>query len=62
MSKVSCSQELKSQKIRHAGLIAGLRGRSSDKCPWQNESKRAAWIEGWRDGREGFLEGTFWLH
>ena len=62
MKKLVRTPEMKVEKIRNSGLLAGLAGRSSEQCPWEQMSKKAAWMEGWREGREGYQNGTCWLH
>ena len=62
MAKLICTETLRLKKIRHSGIVAGLKGRSSDQCPWQDHSKRCAWIEGWREGHENYQSGSFWIH
>ena len=62
MARLIRTNELKLDKVRHAGVIAGLKGRSTDQCPWDVKSKKAAWLEGWREGHESFKNGSFWLH
>ena len=62
MGRLIRGSELRLEKVKHAGIIAGLRGKSTGQCPWEDKSKRAAWIEGWREGNENFKDGSFWIH
>lgn len=62
MARLIRGHGLKLQKVKHAGVIAGLKGRDSDNCPWDDRSKKAAWMEGWREGYENYKDGSFWIH
>lgn len=34
------------------GYQAGLQGRSRDTCPYDEETMRLTWLNGWREGRD----------
>lgn len=62
MARLICTKSLKLNKIRHAGVVAGLRGRSREQCPWLSQDKKTAWLQGWREGYDNYTSGSFWIH
>ena len=55
------AKEHKRNKVKRAfnqGYKAGMRGRSTDGCPYTTvANERGSWMAGWRDGRGNFLSG-----
>ena len=41
------------------GLIQGARGRSQDTCPYSQDNYKAAWLAGWREGWDAYMNGAF---
>lgn len=39
------------------GFRAGIKGHSSDDCPYTNTNKRGQWLGGWRDGHSDYVIG-----
>jgi ribosome modulation factor len=39
------------------GYLAGLSGRSLEKCPFEARPVRMRWVEGWRAGRADLNDG-----
>ena len=40
------------ERAQAKGYQAGINGRSSETCPYQEIETRGQWFGGWRDGRE----------
>ncbi|HLR18032.1 MAG TPA: ribosome modulation factor [Alcanivoracaceae bacterium] len=45
------------ERAFNRGYQAGLTGRSSDTCPFDEITVRASWINGWREGRVHNIHG-----
>lgn len=43
----------RAERAFNTGFRAGSRGKSAENCPYISViDKRAAWMQGWREGRE----------
>ena len=40
------------ERAQAKGYQAGVNGRSSETCPYQDLDAKSYWLGGWRDGRE----------
>ena len=40
------------ERAQAKGYQAGINGRSSETCPYQDVDSKSHWLSGWRDGRE----------
>lgn len=47
------------ERAQSQGYRAGLNGRSTDSCPYQQMDARSHWLGGWRDAREDRHSGLY---
>ncbi|MGX9416102.1 ribosome modulation factor [Vibrio sp. RC27] len=47
------------ERAQSQGYKAGLNGRSSDDCPYQQMEPRSYWMGGWREAREDRTSGVY---
>jgi ribosome modulation factor len=47
------------ERAQSQGYKAGLNGRSSDDCPYQQMEPRSYWMGGWREAREDKTSGLY---
>lgn len=47
----------KVERAFHLGYKAGIRGKSSNLCPYTVPETRGSWMGGWREGRENLKGG-----
>lgn len=45
------------ERAHSRGYHAGLSGKPSDSCPFDENNIRSSWISGWREGREHNMDG-----
>jgi ribosome modulation factor len=47
------------ERAQSHGYKAGVSGRSSDACPYQQMDARSYWMGGWREAREDKNSGLY---
>ncbi len=47
------------ERAQSQGYKAGLNGRSSEECPYQQMDARSYWMGGWREAREDKFSGLY---
>ncbi|CAH0539784.1 ribosome modulation factor [Vibrio marisflavi] len=47
------------ERAQSKGYKAGLNGRSSEACPYQQMEARSCWLGGWRDARVDLQAGLY---
>ncbi len=50
----------KIDRAYHLGYRAGVRGKSTDLCPYSVAETRGSWMGGWRDAK-GALDPGIWI-
>jgi len=57
--KMNTHKRDRSERAFVHGHRAGLKGRSTEQCPYISLIElRAAWLRGWRTGRDEMVSGT----
>jgi ribosome modulation factor len=46
-------------RARSKGFTAGIKGKSSDACPFNSCDIKEYWLNGWRDARKALNSGYF---
>jgi ribosome modulation factor len=47
------------ERAQSQGYKAGLNGRSSETCPYQQTDAKSYWLGGWRDAKGDIESGLF---
>jgi ribosome modulation factor len=57
--KMSTHKRDRSERAFEHGHKAGIKGRSTEQCPYKSlVDLRAAWLRGWRVGRDELVSGS----
>ncbi|GAL15766.1 ribosome modulation factor [Vibrio astriarenae] len=49
----------RNERAHSQGYKAGLNGRSSEECPYQQMEAKSYWLGGWRDARDDKNAGLY---
>ncbi|MDR9828683.1 ribosome modulation factor [Vibrio sp. FNV 38] len=49
----------RNDRAHSQGYKAGLNGRSSEECPYQQMEAKSYWLGGWRDARDAKNAGLY---
>ncbi|WP_394244410.1 ribosome modulation factor [Vibrio astriarenae] len=49
----------RNERAHSQGYKAGLNGRSSEECPYQQMEAKSNWLGGWRDARDDKNAGLY---